>query len=93
VRLKTARFGGLARRVSYLKLFRERLATIPSVLVDSGYSMSDERNAHGRLRPDILIKNDWVAKTYGQLPVDVLNVSSHDLRYFAESLSRLTCST
>jgi 2',3'-cyclic-nucleotide 2'-phosphodiesterase (5'-nucleotidase family) len=50
--------------------------------------MSDERNAHGRLRPDILIKNDWVAKTYGQLPVDVLNVSSHDLRYFAESLSK-----
>jgi len=48
--------------------------------------MADERNAHGGLRPDILVKNDWVAKAYNQFPVDVLNVSSHDLRYFAEAL-------
>jgi len=50
--------------------------------------MADERNAHGRLRPDIIIKNDWVAKAYDQFPIDVLNVSSHDLRYFAEAFSK-----
>jgi len=50
--------------------------------------MADERNAHGGLRPDILIKNDWVAKAYDQFPVDVFNVSSHDLRYFAEAHSK-----
>jgi hypothetical protein len=50
--------------------------------------MSDERSAHGKLRPDIMTKNEWIAKAYDQFPVDVLNLSSHDLRYFAESLSR-----
>ena len=50
--------------------------------------MADERSTHGRLRPDIIIKNDWVAKAYDQFPVDVLNVSSHDLRYFAEAFSK-----
>src|SRR5215813_10535787 len=50
--------------------------------------MGDERSTHGRLRPDIIAKNDWVAKAYDQFPVDVLNVSSHDLRYFAEVLSK-----
>jgi Cytochrome c554 and c-prime len=50
--------------------------------------MADERSAHGRLRPDTVVKNDWVAKAYDQFPVDVLNVSSHDLRYFAETFSK-----
>lgn len=50
--------------------------------------MGDERNAHGRLRPDIIVKNDWVAKAYDQFPIDVLNVSSHDLQYFAQTLSK-----
>lgn len=86
---KPPRFGGLARRVSYLKLFRERLSKIPSVLVDSGYFMADERSTHGRLRPDIVTKNGWVLKAYNQFPVDVINISSHDLRYFANSLSKV----
>ena len=50
--------------------------------------MADERNAHGRLRPDIIVKNDWVAKAYDQFPIDVLNVSSHDLQYFAQTFSK-----
>ena len=62
------------------------------MLVDSGYSMADERNAHGGLRPDIIVKNDWVAKAYNQFPVDVLNVSSHDLRYFAQTFSKANSS-
>ena len=50
--------------------------------------MADERSAHGRLRPDIVTKNDWVMKAYGQFPVDVVNVSSHDLRYFTDLLAK-----
>lgn len=50
--------------------------------------MADERSAHGRLRPDIVTKNDWVMKAYGQFPVDVFNVSSHDVRYFADAVAK-----
>ena len=56
--------------------------------MDTGYFMANERGAHGRLRPDIVVKNDWVLKAYGQFPVDVINVSSHDLRYFADLLAK-----
>ncbi|HXF40049.1 MAG TPA: multiheme c-type cytochrome [Blastocatellia bacterium] len=38
---------------------------------------------HGELRPDVAIKDDWILKAYGEFPVDVINVSSHDLRYFS----------
>jgi hypothetical protein len=61
------------------------LGKIPSLLVDSGYFLADERSAHGKLRPDIAAKNDWVVKAYERFPVDVINVSSHDLRYFADA--------
>jgi hypothetical protein len=57
--------------------------------VDSGYFIADERNAHGGLRPDIITKNDWVLKAYSQFTVDVFNVSSHDLRYFAGLLAKV----
>src|SRR2546427_762648 len=50
--------------------------------------MSDERGAHDRLRPDVLAKNDWVLKAYEQTNVDVVNVSSHDLRYFSRVLAK-----
>ena len=45
--------------------------------------MSDERSAHGRLRPDMAVKDEWVFKAYDQAGVDVANISSHDLRYFS----------
>jgi 2',3'-cyclic-nucleotide 2'-phosphodiesterase (5'-nucleotidase family) len=57
--------------------------------VDSGYFIADERNAHGGLRPDVVTRNDWVLKAYSQFPVDVFNVSSHDLRYFAGLLAKV----
>jgi mono/diheme cytochrome c family protein len=80
--------GGLARRVSYTERFRERLAQIPSLLADTGYFLSDERNAHGELRPDVAAKDHWVAKAYDQFPVDVVNLSSRDLKYFSPFLSK-----
>ncbi len=61
---------------------------MPSVLVDTGYFMSDERSAHARLRPDVVAKDDWVLKAYEQTNVDVVNVSSHDLRYFSSVLAK-----
>src|SRR6266513_477910 len=50
--------------------------------------MSDERSAHGRIRPDMAVKDDWVFKAYNQFPVDAANVSSHDLRYFSTALEK-----
>lgn len=80
--------GGLARRVSYTERFRERLAQIPSLLADTGYFLADERNAHGELRPDVAAKDNWVAKSFDQFPVDVANLSSRDLKYFSRLLSK-----
>jgi hypothetical protein len=50
--------------------------------------VADERSAHGRLRPDSIVKSAWVLKAYNQFPVDVVNVSSHDLRYFSSVLAK-----
>lgn len=56
--------------------------------MDTGHFLSDERNAHSALRPDALVKDDWILKAYDQFPVDVVNVSSQDLRYFAGLFSK-----
>jgi len=50
--------------------------------------MSDERSAHGRIRPDMTVKDDWVFKAYNQFAVDVANISSHDLPYFSTALEK-----
>ncbi|HTG16629.1 MAG TPA: hypothetical protein VK747_15375, partial [Blastocatellia bacterium] len=64
------------------------MSQIPSVLVDSGYFLADDRNAHGDLRPDTVVRNDWAAKAYDQFPVDVVNLSSRELKYFSRFLTR-----
>lgn len=80
--------GGLARRVSYEKLFRKNLAQMPLFIVESGDFMNDERNAHGELRPDVSAKDKWITKGYDQFPADVINISSHDLRYISRLLNK-----
>jgi hypothetical protein len=50
--------------------------------------VSDERSAHGQLRPDVAVKDDWAFKAYRQFSVDAVNVSSHDLRYFSSLLAK-----
>jgi 2',3'-cyclic-nucleotide 2'-phosphodiesterase (5'-nucleotidase family) len=80
--------GGLARRVSYTNLFKEKLGHIPSLVVDSGYFLTDERNAHGGLRPDVSTKNDWILKAFDQFTIDVANVSSRDLRHVSLRLAK-----
>lgn len=62
-------------------------------MVDTGYFTADERNVHGKLRPDMLVKNDWVLRAYDQFPVDVINLSSHDLGYFSSLLSKTQASS
>lgn len=80
--------GGLARRVSYAKLFKRKAGEIPVLVVDSGNSFTDETNAHGVVRPDVRAKDDWILKAYDDFKVDVINVASPDLRYFSELLAR-----
>lgn len=78
--------GGLARRVSYFTAFKEKLPDIPTLTVDTGYFLADERNTHGWLRLDAVIRSDWVLKALDQFPVDVANISAHDIAF----LSRVT---
>ena len=80
--------GGLARRVSYEKLFKKNLGQVPSLLVESGDFLTDERNAHGELRPDVSTKDEWIMKGYDQFPADVINISSRDLRYISRLLQK-----
>ena len=56
--------------------------------MDTGFFTSDDRSTHGRLRPDAVTKNQWVVKSYSEFAADVLNVSSHDLRYIADSVGK-----
>jgi hypothetical protein len=54
--------------------------------VESGYFLADERTTHGEIRADLNIKNDLILKAYDQYPVDVVNVSSHDLAFLSKLL-------
>jgi len=80
--------GGLARRVSYEKLFREKLGGVPALVVDSGNSFTSESNIHGGLRPDVQAKDDWILKSYDDFKVDVINVAAPDLRYVATLMEK-----
>src|SRR5437016_11190024 len=80
--------GGLARRVSYEKLFKERVGGIPALVVDSGNSFASETNAHGALRPDVQVKDDWILNSYEDFKVDVINVAAPDLRYVGPLLTK-----
>lgn len=78
----------MARRAGYLKLFKEKLPAIPTLLVDSGYSFGDDSSFHGDLRPDAVAKNEWVLKSHDQFSVDAANASSHDLKFLSRFLAK-----
>jgi 2',3'-cyclic-nucleotide 2'-phosphodiesterase (5'-nucleotidase family) len=80
--------GGLARRVSYENLFKEKVGGIPALVVDTGGSFTAEANAHGALRPDVLVKDDWILKSNDDFKVDAINVAAPDLRYAAALLAK-----
>ncbi len=56
--------------------------------VNSGYFLGDERSAHGRVRHDTAAKNDWILKAYDRFKINVANLSSHDLLFVSEKLSK-----
>lgn len=78
-------YGGLARRVTYVNMFKERFKNLPSILVDSGSMFAPDRGTHGYLRADAEERNHWIVKAYDAYPVDVANLAPVDL-YFIETL-------
>jgi len=81
--------GGLARRVSYIKAFKHRSnLEVPTVFVDAGNLFSDDRYSAQQLPAEVMSKNKWVVKGYGDFHHDVANVSYLDLPYLAELLKK-----
>jgi hypothetical protein len=78
----------LARRVNYIKAFKEKFSGIPTMLVDSGNLFSEQRTKHGETRIDGVVKNQWVLKAHDQFRVDVANLSAGDLDYFSKFLTK-----
>src|SRR6185503_7180360 len=77
--------GGLARRVSYIKAFKLRSnLEVPSLFVDAGNLFTDDRFAADRLPAEVMTKNRWVVKGYGDFHHDAANVSYSDLPAMAE---------
>src|SRR5215813_4330299 len=81
--------GGLARRAGYIRAFQVRSKDeAPALFVDAGNLFSDDRYSAGQLPPEILVKNRWVLKSYGDFNHDVANLSYLDLPYMATVLKK-----
>ncbi|HWP45120.1 MAG TPA: multiheme c-type cytochrome [Blastocatellia bacterium] len=80
--------GGLARRVSYIKAFKERFKDVAALAVDSGFFLADEQTSHGDIRFDAATKSEWTLRAYEQSSVDVANLSAHDLRFISKWMAR-----
>lgn len=81
--------GGLARRVSYIKAFRHRSNTeVPTLSVDAGNLFTDDRYSADQLPAEVMTKNKWVVKGYGDFHHDAANISYLDLPYLSELLKK-----
>jgi hypothetical protein len=81
--------GGLARRVSYIKAFKHRSnLEVPTLFVDAGNLFTDERFSGGQLPSEVMTKNKWVVKAYGDFRHDAANISYIDLPYMSELLNK-----
>jgi 2',3'-cyclic-nucleotide 2'-phosphodiesterase (5'-nucleotidase family) len=81
--------GGLARRVSYIKAFKQRSNTeVPTLSVDAGNLFTDDRFSANQLPAEVMTKNKWVVKGYGDFHHDAANVSYVDLPYLGELLKK-----
>ena len=79
--------GGLARRVSYIKAFKQRSNTeVPTLSVDAGNLFTDDRFSADQLPAEVMTKNKWVVKGYGDFHHDAANISYLDLPYLGELL-------
>lgn len=81
--------GGLARRVSYIKAFKQRSNTeVPTLSVDAGNLFTDDRFSANQLPAEVMTKNKWVVKGYGDFHHDAANISYVDLPYLGELLKK-----
>ena len=81
--------GGLARRVSYIKAFKHRSnLEVPTLFADAGNLFSDDRFTANQLPGEVMTKNRWVVKGYGDFNQDVANISYNDLPYLAELMKK-----
>jgi 2',3'-cyclic-nucleotide 2'-phosphodiesterase (5'-nucleotidase family) len=81
--------GGLARRVSYIKAFKHRSnLEVPTLFLDAGNLFSDDRFTANQLPGEVMTKNKWVVKGYGDFNQDVANISYSDLPYLTELLKK-----
>ncbi len=81
--------GGLARRVSYIKAFKQRSNTeVPTLVVDAGNLFADDRFSADQLPAEVMTKNKWVVKGYGDFHHDAANISYFDLPYLGELLKK-----
>jgi 2',3'-cyclic-nucleotide 2'-phosphodiesterase (5'-nucleotidase family) len=81
--------GGLARRVSYTKAFKHRSnLEVPTVSVDAGNLFSDDRFTANQLPGEVMTKNKWVVKGYGDFHQDAANIGYSDIPYLAELLKK-----
>jgi 2',3'-cyclic-nucleotide 2'-phosphodiesterase (5'-nucleotidase family) len=79
--------GGLARRVSYIKAFKHRSnLEVPTLFVDAGNIFTDDQYNGVELPADVMTKNKWVVKGYGDYRHDAANIAHMDLPYLAELL-------
>ncbi|MCI0487963.1 MAG: hypothetical protein L0229_15330, partial [Blastocatellia bacterium] len=56
--------------------------------VDAGNLFTDERFSPGLMPADVMIKNRWVVKGYGDFRHDAANVNYNDLPYLSELLKK-----
>ncbi len=81
--------GGLARRVSYIKAFKQRSnIEVPTLVVDAGNLFDDNRFSANELPAEVMTKNRWVVKEYGDFHNDAANISYLDLPYLGELLKK-----
>jgi hypothetical protein len=81
--------GGLARRVSYIKAFKHRSnLEVPALFVDAGNLFSDDRAVGDQLSAEVMTKNKWVVKEYGNFRHDAANIGYNDLIYLGELLKK-----
>ncbi len=81
--------GGLARRVSYIKAFKHRSnMEVPALLVDAGNLFTDDRFTAAQLPAEVMTRNKWVVKGYGDYHHDAANISYVDLPYIGELLKK-----
>src|ERR1700759_288207 len=80
--------GGLAWGVSYIKAFQQRSSMqVPTLTVDAGNLVTDNRYTGGDLPAEAMTKKQWVLKAYDKF-YEAANIGYNDLPYLTEILKK-----